>query len=267
MDLNLSGRNAVITGGSMGIGKAIARGLAAEGVNVVLLARNQENLDQAAEEISTESNVEVLALSADITDSELVNAAAETVVQKLGTVHILVNNAGHRMRRFDRQIMWDDADWQADIDAKTVGMLRIMRAFVPHMATDGSGRIINISGVAATMVYETAMTHGINNAAMNHMTGYLARDLAGNQITVNAIIPGLVATEWRQDWAGMMAEKQGITKEEFLDAYCQQKGILAGRWASLEEIADLAVFVASDRGKYINGAQLLIDGGMNVNPR
>ena len=65
----------------------------------------------------------------------------------------------------------------------------------------------------------------------------------------------------------MMAEKQGITKEEFLDTYCQQKGILAGRWGSLEEIADLAVFVASDRGKYINGAQLLIDGGMNVNPR
>jgi NAD(P)-dependent dehydrogenase (short-subunit alcohol dehydrogenase family) len=163
--------------------------------------------------------------------------------------------------------LWDDADWQADIDAKTVGMLRVIRAFVPHLAKDGTGRIINISGVAAKIVWESALTHGLNNAAMNHVTGYLARDLAGDQITVNAIVPGLVGTEWRQGWAGMMAEKQGKTKEQFLADYCEQFGILAGRWASPEEIADLVTFVASDRGKYINGAQLVIDGGLNVNAR
>ena len=267
MDLNLKGRTAVITGGSMGIGKAIAKGLAAEGVNLGLMARGQENLDKVAEEIRNESGVEVLAQSADITNTEAVNAAAAAAVEKFGAINILVNSAGHRMRRFDRQILWDDEDWQADIEAKTVGFLRVIRAFVPHLATDGTGRIINISGAAAKMVWETAMTHGLNNAAMAHITGYLARDLAGDQITVNVILPGLVSTEWRHGWANMVAEKQGKSKEQFLADYCQNMGILAGRWGSPEEIADLAVFVASDRGKYINGAQLIIDGGQNVNAR
>ena len=179
MDLNLRGRAAVITGGSMGIGKAIAKGLAAEGVNLTLIARGQENLDKVAKEIRSQSSVEVLARSADITNTESVNAAAAATAEKFGTVHILVNSAGHRMRRFDRQIMWDDEDWQADIEAKTVGFLRVIRAFVPHLATDGTGRIINISGAAANLVWETAMTHGLNNAAIAHITGYLARDLAG----------------------------------------------------------------------------------------
>lgn len=267
MDLNLAGRTAVITGGTMGIGKAIAEAFAAEGANLVLIARTQETLDQVAESIRSNSGVKVLAQATDITDSELVNATAEAAVEMFGAINILVNNAGHRMRRFDRQILWNDADWQADIDVKTVGMLRVIRAFVPHLAKDGTGRIINISGVAAKLVWESALTHGLNNAAMNHVTGYLARDQAGDQITVNAIVPGLVGTEWRHGWAGMMAEKQGKTKEQFLADYCEQFGILAGRWASPEEIADLVTFVASDRGKYINGAQLVIDGGMNVNAR
>jgi NAD(P)-dependent dehydrogenase (short-subunit alcohol dehydrogenase family) len=267
MDLNLAGRTAVITGGSMGIGKAIAKGLAAEGVNLVLIARNQENLDQVAEEIANESDVEVLARSTDITNADSVNAMAAAAAEKFGTVHIVVNNAGHRMRRFDRQIMWDDEDWQADIEGKTVGMLRVIRAFVPHLATDGTGRIINISGVAAKMVWETAMTHGLNNAAMLHIAGYLAGDLAGDQITVNTIIPGLISTEWRHGWANMVAEKQGKSKAEFLADYCKGKGILAGHWGSPQDVANMAVFIASDRAKYINGAQLVVDGGMNVNLR
>ncbi len=267
MELNLTKRTAVITGGSMGIGLAIAKGLAAEGANLVLIARDQEKLDKVSAEIIGESGVQVLARSTDITDTEAVNATAAAAVEQFGVIHILVNNAGHRMRRFDRQILWDDEDWQADIEGKTVGMLRVIRAFVPHLATDGTGRIINISGVAGTMVYEMAMTHGLNNAVMNHISGYLARDLAESQVTVNAIIPGLVSTEWRHGWAEMMSNKLGTSKEEFLADYCQQKGILAGRWGSPEEIADLAVFIASDRAKYINGAQLAIDGGMNLNAR
>jgi NAD(P)-dependent dehydrogenase (short-subunit alcohol dehydrogenase family) len=267
MNLNLTGRTAVITGGSMGIGKAIARGLAAEGVNLVLIARNQENLDQVAEEIRRESGVEVLARSTDVTNTDSVNATAAAAAEKFGAIHILVNNAGHRMRRLDRQILWDDQDWRADIEAKTISMLRVIRAFIPHLATDGAGRIINMGGMGGKLVWETALTHGLNNAAVSHITGYLARDLAGDHITVNTIIPGLVSTEWRHGWASTMAEKQGKSKDEFLADYCSKFGILAGRWGSPEEVADLVVFVASDRGKYINGAQLVIDGGMNVNPR
>ena len=111
------------------------------------------------------------------------------------------------------------------------------------------------------------MTHGLNNAAMQHVGHYLARDLADAKITVNSVVPGFVGVEWRRELAEMIAEKSSTTVEEHLDEYVRGKGILAGRWAEPEEIADLAVFLASDRAAYINGANIVIDGGMSVNPR
>src|SRR5579859_3529284 len=198
MELGLQGRTAVIVGGSMGIGKAAAKGLAAEGVNLALLARGQEGLDKAASEITAEYNVNVLVVPTNMREAQSVNAAAKAVAQRFGTVHILIYTAGNRMRRPDRQILWEDEDWMDDVNVKLIGMLRAIRAFLPHFATDGSGRIINIGGSAGMMEWEKAMTHGINNSAMRHASTYLARDLAADKITVNTIMPGLVATEWRK---------------------------------------------------------------------
>jgi NAD(P)-dependent dehydrogenase (short-subunit alcohol dehydrogenase family) len=251
----------------MGIGKAVARGLAAEGANVVLIARGEENLNKAAGEIGSESAADVMVVSADVTEREPVEEAAATVAEKFGTVHVLVNNVGHRMRRMDRQILWDDKDWMGDINHKTVALLRVVRAFLPHMARDGAGCVINIGGMAGEVVWETAMTHGLNNAAVHHITGYLARDLAQENVRVNAVAPGLVATEWRQGWAAMMAEKSDQSQEEFLTSYSQKMGIIAGRWGQMEEIADTVAFLASDRASYVNGAVIPVDGGMNANPR
>jgi NAD(P)-dependent dehydrogenase (short-subunit alcohol dehydrogenase family) len=139
---------------------------------------------------------------------------------------------------------------------------------MPHLPKDGSGRIINISGVAGTSVLIPAMTHGINNSAMIHATKYMAQDFAADKITVNAVVPGaVVATEWREAWTENMAKQQGKTREEFIADYTRQKGILAGRWATVEEISDVVVFLASDRARYINGAQINVDGGYGVNAR
>lgn len=267
MELGLRGRVAAIMGGSAGIGKAIAAGLAAEGTNLVLMARDPDNLEGAAREITDRWPVEVLAQAADHTDKDSVDAAAAAAAERFGTVNILVNNAGHRMRRLDRQILWDDEDWLSDVNAKTFGMLRTIRAFLPHLATDGTGRIIIIGGMAGHTVWESAMTHGLNNAAMEHVGRYLTRDVADANITVNTIAPGLVGVEWRRDWAKAMAEKSAKSVDEFLEGYCRSKGILAGRWAEPEEVADAAVFLASDRAKYINGTSLIVDGGMSINPR
>jgi 3-oxoacyl-[acyl-carrier protein] reductase len=267
MELGLKGRTAVIAGGSMGIGKAAARGLAAEGVNLVLLARGKENLDKTAGEIAHQCNVEVVAIPTNMRDANSVNAAAADAAGRFGTIHILVYTAGNRMRRPDRQILWEDEDWLDDVNVKTIGMLRAIRAFLPYFANDGSGRIINIGGSAGTMEWEGAMTHGLNNAAMMQVSTYLARDLARDQITVNTINPGLVATEWRQTWADTKAGQQGKSREAFLADYCQQLGILAGRWAEMDEIADVVVFLASDRARYITGTRLVVDGGISVNPR
>jgi 3-oxoacyl-[acyl-carrier protein] reductase len=267
MELGLKGRTAVITGGSTGIGKAAARGLAAEGVNLVLLARGKENLEKAASEIARESNVEIVTIPSDMRDAHAVNAAAAEAAERFGTIHILVYTAGNRMRRPGRQILWDDEEWLDDVNAKTIGMLRATRAFLPHFARDGSGRIINIGGSAGMMDWEGAMTHGLNNAAMMHGSTYLARDLASDKITVNTVVPGLVGTEWRENWADMRAAQMSKNRADFLVDYCQQKGILAGRWARMDEIADAIVFLASDRARYINGTRLVIDGGLSVNAR
>lgn len=266
MDLGLSGRSAAITGGSMGIGKAVAASLAGEGVNVAILARGQEAIDAAVAELDNLPG-DVVGWSMDLTDRKSVDAAAAAVAERFGTIHILVNNAGHRMRRMDRQILWEDEDWEADIDIKTLGTLRAIRAFHPHLARDGTGRIINISGVAASIVFHGALTHGINNAAMQMTTKYLAKDMAAEKITVNTISPGVVATEWRQGWAQMMADNQDITQEEFLVRYTAQIGAFVGRWAEPREIADIATFLASDRAAYITGTVINVDGGITANAR
>ena len=136
------------------------------------------------------------------------------------------------------------------------------------MPTDGTGRIINISGIAGSSVLSSALTHGLNNSAMNHVTKYLAKDLGASRITVNAVIPGLIATEWRESWAEAQGQRSsGVTKQQFLDDICREWGIVSGRWGTMEEVTDVVVFLASDRASYVNGAAIPVDGGYSINVR
>lgn len=267
MDLRLKGRTALVTGASKGIGKAIARGLAQEGVNLVVLARGKDALDQAADQIRKEQGVKVLAVQADVRDIGQVKAAADAAKAEFGTVHIVINNAGSGIRRQDRQITWPDADWVDDLNLKLIGMLRVTQSFMPIMPRDWTGRIINISGIAGISAFIGALTHGLNNSAMNQSTSYLARDLAAEKITVNTVVPGLIATEWRHGWAENGGKQQGKSKEQFVEDICKAWGIVQGRWGTMEELADLVTFLASDRAVYINGARIAFDGGYAINPR
>lgn len=267
MEMGLKGRAALVTGASKGIGKAIALGLAEEGVRVALLARTEAALRAAAAELRAATGTTVVALPTDIRDAAAVAAAVERAHAQLGPLHILVNNAGGPIKRPERQILWPDSDWRDDVDTKTLGMLRVTQAMIPHMPTDGTGRIINVSGIAGSSVLTSALTHGLNNAAMNHVTSYLAADLAAARITVNAVIPGLVATEWRESWAEAAGRQRQLSKQQFLDQTSRDWGILAGRWGTMREVADAVVFLASDRAAYINGAKLAVDGGYSVNVR
>jgi NAD(P)-dependent dehydrogenase (short-subunit alcohol dehydrogenase family) len=267
MDLRLKGRVAAVTGGSKGIGKAIAKGLAQEGVDLVLIARTKDTLERAADEIRKATGVTVLSVTADVRDIEQVKAAASAAAAEFKTVHIVVNNAGSGIRRMDRQINWPDSDWVDDLNLKLIGSLRVTQAFLPIMPRDWTGRVINISGIAGVSAFIGALTHGLNNSAMNHGTTYLARDLAAEKITVNAVVPGLIATEWREGWAQNMGTQQGKSKDQFLEDICRAWGIVSGRWGTMEEVADLVVFLASDRAAYINGAQVALDGGYAINPR
>jgi NAD(P)-dependent dehydrogenase (short-subunit alcohol dehydrogenase family) len=232
-----------------------------------LFARTAGALEAAAKEIAAATGVRVLALPTDIRDDAAVKAAVERARAELGTLHILVNNAGGPIKRPERQITWPSADWLDDFDTKTIGMLRVTQALLPHMPTDGTGRIVNISGIASMSVLTSALTHGMNNAAMNHVSSYLAADLANARITVNTVIPGLIATEWREFWAQNSAKQRNVTKEQFLEHIYQSWGIVAKRWGTMEECADAVAFLASDRAAYINGAKLHVDGGYSINVR
>src|SRR5687767_7252620 len=147
MDLRLKGRTALVTGASKGIGRAIAKGLAQEGVDLVMLARTKEAIEQAADQIRREQGVRALAVQADVRNIEQVKAAADAARAEFGTVHIVVNNAGSGIRRMDRQINWPDSDWVDDLNLKLIGMLRVVQSFLPLMPRDWSGRVINISGI------------------------------------------------------------------------------------------------------------------------
>jgi NAD(P)-dependent dehydrogenase (short-subunit alcohol dehydrogenase family) len=267
MNLGLKGRVALVTGASKGIGKNIARGLADEGVHLVLLARTAGDLEQAAAEIRQATGVRVVAVPTDIRDMNAVRAAADRAAAEFGAVHILVNNAGGPIKRQERQITWPDTDWADDVNIKTIGMLRMTQAVIPLMPKDGTGRIINISGIAGSSVLSSALTHGLNNAAMNQVTTYLAKDLSKDRITVNSVIPGLIATEWRESWAENQGRLKGQTKEQFLDETCRDWGIVSGRWGTMEEVTDVVVFLASDRAGYVNGARITVDGGYTINTR
>ena len=153
MDLQLKDKIAVVTGASKGIGRAIARALAREGVNLVLMARGMDALAATAADLSSQHGVKALPVSADITKTDAVKAAADAAKAEFGTVPIVVNNAGNPMRRMDRQILWPDTDWIGDLDGKLIGSLRVTQAFLPLMPGDGTGRIINISGTASTIVW------------------------------------------------------------------------------------------------------------------
>jgi 3-oxoacyl-[acyl-carrier protein] reductase len=267
VNLGLRGRVALVTGASMGIGKAVARALAEEGVHVAVMARRREAIEDVAAEIRAECQVRALALTTDVRDGEAVTKAVDLAVREFGMVHVLVNNAGGPIKRFDRQIEWPEADWVDDLNTKTLGMLRVTKALLPSMPRDGTGRIINISGIAGSSALGPALTHGLNNSAMNQATSYLAKDLASERITVNAVIPGLIATEWRESWADASGAAQGQSREAFLDSTCRNWGIVSGRWGTMREVADVVVFLASDRAAYVNGARIPVDGGYTINAR
>src|SRR4029078_12572561 len=130
--------------------------------------------------------VKTLPVPCDVRDAASVKAAVDLASREFPVVHILVNNAGGPIKRQERQITWSDADWLDDVNTKIIGMLRVTQAVLPLMARDGSGRIVNVSGIAGISALGPALTHGINNSAMNQVTSYLANDLAASRITLHS---------------------------------------------------------------------------------
>jgi NAD(P)-dependent dehydrogenase (short-subunit alcohol dehydrogenase family) len=245
VDLGLKGKRAIVTGGSRGIGKVIARALAEEGVDVVIAARTQEPLRAAAAEISGATGRRVLAAVADTGDKRAVDALVATAVAELGGVDILVNNAAvpggiSPATRLEQVV---DEEILKDIDIKVIGYLRTARAAAPHMVASGWGRIINIGGLAAQRTGRPAAT--LRNVGVTALTKTLADELGSKGINVVAVHPGATRTE--RTTAESEAKSAGSSS--------------IGRIVDAKEVAWLVTFLASPRSVAVNGEAIAAGGG------
>jgi len=257
MDLGLKGKVALITGGSKGIGKAVARGFAEEGAKVAICARGQLDLDRAVGELSKSTGGEIFAVAGDLTNPKDVQNIVDATVGRFGRIDILVNNAGAAPGGLLLDL--DEEQWQQALQLKFMGFVRCMKAVIPHMLKQGRGRIVNVIGNDGVKPIAIELTPSAANAADLAVTQALAEQYGRHNICINAVNPGPVATE---RWDGLVA---GIARARKISADEAQKraerSIPLGRICTPEEVADVVVFVASDRASFMNGAMITVDGG------
>ncbi|MEV6298908.1 SDR family oxidoreductase [Actinoplanes sp. NPDC051861] len=259
MDLGLSGKVAVITGGSAGIGLAIARGLAAEGTHVTLCARDETRLRIAVDKIKTDFSVRANALAIDLTDPESPAALAAAVADEHGGADILINNAGTGSE--ETILTAPDSRWQHYWDLHVMSAVRLARAFAPGMKSRGGGVILHNASICATQPLGYEPIYNVTKAALVMFSKCLANELIGDGIRVNAVNPGLVMTG---DWVKTARSLAGDDWEAHLRGIAEENAPI-GRFASPEEIADFFVFLCSARASYAVGSTYYVDGGwLNV---
>lgn len=257
MDLELNDKVAVVTGGSLGIGKAIARELAMEGARVVICARRPDLLQDAVSELEQETGAKVLAVPTDTTQPNQVSNLFETTLSNFGRIDILVNNAAvvggllqGPLEEATEELLTED------LDTKVVGYFRTAQAAAPHMKRQGWGRIINIGGMSGRY---SGVISGVRNAAVAHLTKTLSGQLGSYGITVNTIHPGTVRTERTDEMYEEEAAAQDIAKEEVAQRAAEVQSI--GRIVESAEIANLVCFLASPKAAAITGEVIAVDGG------
>ncbi len=260
MDLHLRDKNAVVTGASKGIGLAIARALAAEGVNLVLSARSADLLEQAAEDLASKDEVRVQTYAADLSTADGVAGLAAFAEQENGPVDILVNNAGAIPAGTIEGL--DDETWHRAYDLKLWGYVRLSKALLPGMKRRGSGVILNIIGNAGKRPSAGYIAGGIANAGLMNFTAGLAHDAGPSGVRVVGINPGLTRTERLMTLTAKQAQDRGVPVEEMQAEL--GRDIPLRRVGEPEEIADVAVFLVSGRASFVTGCVLPVEGGSTL---
>ena len=259
MDLELEGRRAMVTGGSRGIGKAIARVLAAEGCDVVVAARGRDDLEATAAELHEETGRRIVALVMDSGDDESVAAAVQAATEKLGGIDILVNNAAVPMGQATPPKLADittDAFW-ADVNVKVMGYIRTAQAVAPQMVERGWGRIVNVSGRGARST--GSVVGSARNVSVAAITKNLADELGPHGVNVTVVHPGLTRTERTDDVVAAVAERSGQTPEEVEASLASRSTVQ--RLVDAEEVAWVVAFLASPKASSITGDAIACGGG------
>ena len=261
MDTSLENKTAVITGGSLGLGKAMASAFYQEGARVAILARRQGPLDEAVEQISAlqdgRPGGEIAAFACDVSDADNVTATHTAVVERFGGVDILVNNAGQASTKPFAKIT--DEDWQKDIDLKLMAAVRMTRLVWPHMESQSWGRVINLLNVFAKAPDARTAPTSVTRAAGMALTKVLAAEGAPLNILVNAMLIGFIKSDQ------IVRQHQAADSSESLDAFMAKAGqrLPMGRMGEAEECANLGLFLASEASSYITGCAINMDGGLS----
>src|ERR1700719_84521 len=253
MDIKLTGRKALITGGSKGLGLAIARTFAEAGADVAIMARRQGPLDEAAAAIGSRQGQQVLPVICDVRRAEDIAAGFARVTQAFGRVDILVNNAGTSNAHPFETVT--DAQWQEDIDLKLFAAIRLIRLVWPQMKEHKWGRVINVLHIGAKAPRPASAPTSVTRAGGMALTKVLAGGGAPHGILVNALLVGLIEA----DQHVRRAQRTGIALEDYYKA--SSKEVPLGRMGQAEEFANIACFLASDAASYITGTAINVDGG------
>lgn len=255
MDVSLTGRGALITGGSKGLGLAMAKLFAASGADIVILARDAAGLEAARKEIAQGANVKVGAISCDVTKPDDIKRAYDGAMAQLGKIDIVVNNAGKAAGGAFEAI--GDQAWQDDLDLKLFAAIRLTRLVWPQMKERRWGRVINVLAIAAKAPGRNSAPSSVSRAAGMALTKVLAAEGAPHNILCNALLVGQIESD--QIMRAFKARTDGVSYEDHV------KGIGArlplGRVGKAEEFAATACFLASDHAGYLNGVAINVDGG------
>lgn len=262
MDLQLEGKIAVVTGGSTGIGRATAEGLAREGVDVVCCARGADRIQEVADEMRRTYHVESLGVPADVTEPEDISTLVEQVLSSFGGVDILINNAGVGT---DETILdAPDEKWQYHWELHVMAAVRLARGLVPSMQDRGGGVILNNASICSRQPLDHEPIYNVTKAALSMLSKCLANEVAEDSIRVNCVHPGLVHTGPWEDAAKEATAGTDRDWETYLSAIAEENAPI-GRFASPEELADFFVFLCSPRASYCLGSSYYVDGGwLNV---
>lgn len=258
MDLELKDKVALISGASVGIGLAVAEGLAQEGVHLVLCARDDERLQREAKRIADEFRVRTVGVSADVANAADVAKVVSRAEKEFGGVDVLINNAGTG----SSETIMDASDdkWQSYWDLHVMAAVRFARAVVPQMRKRGGGVIIHNASICAKQPLWYEPIYNTTKAALVMFSKCLANEVIKDNIRVNTINPGLVLTpDWRKT-AGILSKERGITPDEYLDGIARENAPI-GRFATPGEVADFFVFLCSPRASYSVGSTYYVDGG------
>jgi 3-oxoacyl-[acyl-carrier protein] reductase len=266
MDLGLTGRRALVTGGSKGLGKAIAAELLAEGAAVVICARHADELEVTVAELTQQAATSdaqpaqpgiVLGLPCDVTDPDQVTALVEAASVALGGLDILVNNAGGA--RPGKFATLTDDDWHEDIEVKLFSQIRCTRAALPHLRSSAAPRVININAIYARYPDPAFLASSVNRASCLSLSKALSIELGGEGILVNSVNIGFVTTpQWENIHQRRAPE---MAAEQFFNQLAKDE-VPLGRFGLPEEVAGVVAFLASDRASYIAGASIDVGGGM-----